>query len=39
VTAIAPALMKGLRGLPRSNSSWTMEFEWAAGRLAADALP
>ena len=25
VTAMAPALMKGLRGLPRSNSSWTME--------------
>ena len=25
VTAIAPALMNGLRGLPRSNSSWTME--------------
>ena len=27
VTAIAPALMKGLRGLPRSNSSWTMELK------------
>ena len=25
VTAIAPALMKGLRGRPRSRSSWTIE--------------
>jgi len=25
VTAIAPALMKGLRGMPRSYSSWTTE--------------
>ena len=27
MTAIAPALMKGLRGMPRSNSSWTMELK------------
>ena len=25
MTAIAPALMKGLRGMPCSNSSWTIE--------------
>ena len=27
VTAMAPALMNGLRGMPRSNSSWTMELK------------
>ena len=27
MTAIAPALMKGLRGMPRSHSSWTMELK------------
>ena len=27
MTTMAPALMKGLRGMPRSNSSWTIELK------------
>ena len=38
-TAMAPALMKGLRGLPFSNSSWTIELNAGAGRLAPDRGP
>ena len=39
MTTIAPALMKGLRGMPCSASSWTMELKADAGGLAADAGP
>ena len=39
VTAMAPALMNGLRGMPCSYSSCTTELNAAARRLAADALP
>jgi hypothetical protein len=39
VTAIAPALMNGFRGMPRSYSSWTTELNGLPDGLAADPTP